>query len=102
MPSHHLVLTGRHVLDLEGTIVLHDRKVRARDREKETLHELMLVALQTIEAILLRSATEHHWFVELVTLLGHPDIETGGRAGALHHKAMRIVEHTLDRLGIVW
>src|SRR4029079_5747252 len=61
----------------------------------------MLVALQPIEAILLRTATEHHWLVELVTLLGQPDIETGGRAGALHHKALRIVEHTLDRLGIV-
>src|SRR6267143_5957608 len=79
MPGHHLVLAGRYILDLEGTIVLRNRKVRTRHREKEALHELMLVALQTIVAILLCSTTEHDWLVELVTLLGQTDVETGGR-----------------------
>ena len=45
MPGHDLMLAGRHILDLKGAIILHNRKVRARHREKEALHELMLVAL---------------------------------------------------------
>src|SRR6267378_978297 len=84
MPGHHLVLAGRYILDLERAIVLHNRKVRTRHREKEALHELMLVALQPVVAILLCTATEHHRLIELVTLLGQTNVESGGRAGALH------------------
>ena len=36
MPGHHLVLAGRHILDLEAAIVLHDCKVRARHWEEES------------------------------------------------------------------
>src|SRR5215216_1610053 len=44
MPGYHLMLTGRHILNLEGTIFLYDREMRARDRKEKPLHELVLIA----------------------------------------------------------
>src|SRR3569832_2254479 len=83
MPSHDFVLAGRHVLDLERPVILHDGEVRARDRKEEGLHELMLVALQAIEPILLSAAAEGDRLFQLVALLGKTDVETGRRGRAL-------------------
>src|SRR5215210_2486431 len=101
VPGHHFVLTGRHILDLERPVFLHHGKVRAGDREKERLHELMLIALQPIEPVFFRAATEYNRLIELIALLGQTDVETGRRARALDDKAMRIVEDALSRLGII-
>src|SRR5690349_24634204 len=99
MPGHNLMLAGWHILDLERAIVLHDREVRARDREEERLHEFMLIALQTIVAVLFGTTTEGHGLIKLVALLRKTDVETGCRSAALHGEAMRVMEHALCGLG---
>src|SRR5574338_1340852 len=75
--------------------------VRIPHREEEGLHELMLVTLQPIEALLLCAAAERHRLLQLVALLGETDVETGGRRGAFYREAVRIMEHTLSGLGII-
>jgi len=46
MPRKDFMLTGRYILNFKGAIFLGDGIVRIPDREIETLHELMLIALQ--------------------------------------------------------
>ena len=49
---------GWNTRELERSIVLHHGMVRIPYREEEGLHELMLVALQAIEAGLFGTAAE--------------------------------------------
>ena len=87
--------------DLERTVILHHCMVRIPHRQEERLHELMLVALQPIVASLSAPPRKVTGFSSLSPFLAKPMLKTGGRGGALHREAVRVVQHAQDGLGII-
>src|SRR3989338_97951 len=67
VPRMHLVRPWRNVTDRERPVVPHDRVVRILHRDEERLHEIVLIALQLEDTVLL---AENHRLLDDLALFG--------------------------------